>query len=50
MDLLGCIREEAGDEETTRRARMHGAYGRNAQALLLVWLSSSLTKIDNNDS
>src|SRR5437867_895653 len=41
MDLLGYIRQEAGDKETAYRASAHGTYRGNAQALLLDRLYSS---------
>jgi hypothetical protein len=42
MDLLGDLCEEAGNQEATCREDMRGAEGRDAQALLLARLPSSL--------
>ena len=47
MDLLGYLRKEAGNQNAPCREGVHGAKGRNAQALLLARLPSPL---DQNQS
>jgi hypothetical protein len=42
MDLLGDVREKAGNQEAACREGVHGAEGGNAQTLLLAGLPSSL--------
>lgn len=42
MDLLGYLRQEAGHQKAARGEGAHGAKRRNAQALLLARLPSSL--------
>jgi hypothetical protein len=42
MDLLGHLREEAGNQNAACREGVLGAERRNAQALLLARLPSSL--------
>ena len=42
MDLLDWIRQETRDKESPDRKDTHGAYGREAQALLLGRLYPSL--------
>ncbi len=42
MDLLGYLRQEAGNQKAARREGAHGTERRNAQALLLARLPSSL--------
>jgi hypothetical protein len=46
MDLLGHLREEAGNEEAACRKGLHGAERRNAQALLLARLPSPLKDLE----
>jgi hypothetical protein len=40
MDLLGYLREEAGNQKATCREGVHGTERRHAQALLLARLPS----------
>jgi hypothetical protein len=42
MDLLGYFRQETGNQKAAHRENAHGAERRNAPALLLARLPSSL--------
>jgi hypothetical protein len=50
MDLLGYLREEAGDQDTAYRQGVLGAERRNAEALLLARLPSPLMESETPQS